>query len=84
MQGGLHTAGIHRCGSGRRRFHATLATGEQQHGVAMHGREAAQEIMRRLRQRNEAIPVAFGVADVHASACRIDIAELQPQPFAEA
>ena len=46
--------------------------------------EAAQQLMGRVRQRDEAIPVALGVADVHACACRIDIAHLQSQPFAQA
>src|SRR3990172_4480843 len=46
--------------------------------------EASQELMGRLRQRNEAISVALGVTDVHASACRVDIPHLQPQSFTEA
>ena len=50
----------------------------------MHGPEAAQKLVRRLRQGNEAIPVALGVADVHVPACRIDIPDLQAQPFAKA
>ena len=50
----------------------------------MHGPEAAQNLMRRLRQRNETIPVALGVANVHTSAYCIDIADLQPQSFSQA
>ena len=37
-----------------------------------------------LRQRDEAIPIAFGVADMHAPACHIDVADLKPQSFAQA
>ncbi len=36
-----------------------------------------------LRQRHEAILVALGIADVHASAHGIDVADLQPQSQAE-
>ena len=35
-------------------------------------------------QGNEAIPVAFGVADVDAPAFRINIPDLQAQPFSQA
>jgi hypothetical protein len=49
----------------------------------MHGPEAAQNLMRCLRQGNEAIPVALGIADVHVPACRVDIPDLQAQPFAK-
>jgi hypothetical protein len=45
--------------------------------------EASQELMCRLRQRNEAIPIALGIADVHAPACRIDIPYLKSQSFAQ-
>ena len=38
----------------------------------------AQEQERRMRQRNEASLVALGIADMRASACRIDIRQLQP------
>ena len=34
-------------------------------------------------QRHETVPVALGIADVHTLARRVDIADLQPQPFAE-
>ena len=50
----------------------------------MHLPEASQELMGRLRQWNEAIPVALGITDVHASACRIDITHLESQSFAQA
>ena len=50
----------------------------------MHLPEAAQQLQRDVRQRHQAIPVAFGVADVHAPAWGVDIANLQAQPFAEA
>ena len=34
----------------------------------MHGSEAAENLIRCLRQGNEAIPVALGIADVHVPA----------------
>ena len=37
-----------------------------------------------LRQGHKAIPVALGIADMHAHAHRINIADLQPQLFAQA
>ena len=40
--------------------------------------------MGRLRQRNETIPIALGLADVHAPARGIDIPHLQSQSFAQA
>jgi hypothetical protein len=58
-----------------------MAVGEQQHGVAMHQPEAPQELMGRVRQRHEAIPIALGVADMRPPACGIDIADLKSQTF---
>ena len=66
-----------------RPLQAAVAIGKQEYGVVMHGPEAAQDRVGGLRQRNETVPVAFGVANVYASAFRIDIANLQPQPFAQ-
>ena len=37
-----------------------------------------------MRQRHEAILVALGIADMHARARGIDVADLQPQSFAQA
>ncbi len=45
--------------------------------------EAAQHLMRCIGQGDEAIPVAFGVADVDAPAHGVNVAHLQPQPFAQ-
>lgn len=49
----------------------------------MHRLEAAQELKGCLGQRYEAIPVAFGVAYMDAGARGVDVADLQPQPFAQ-
>ena len=46
--------------------------------------ETLQQLMGCLWQRNETIPVAFGVADMHAPAWRVDIANLKSQSFAKA
>ena len=64
-----------------RTVQATLAAGKQQHRVAMHQPEAAQQLVGGLRQRHQAIPIALGVADVHPRANTIDVANLQAQPF---
>ena len=49
----------------------------------MHLPETSQQLMGRLWQRNETIPVALGVADVYAPAWRVDIADLKSQSFAQ-
>ena len=49
----------------------------------MHLPELAQQIQCRSRQRNQAIPIAFGIADVHPPTRAIDIADLQAQPLAQ-
>ncbi len=84
MQRGLHAGAIHRCGGACRTLSAAVAIGEQQHRVAMHPPEAAQNLVSCLRQRDEAIPIAFGVADMHAPAYRINVADLKPQSLAQA
>ena len=83
MQGGLYAAAIHVRGGGGRAFQTAVAAGEEQYRVAMHPPEASQQLMGRVWQRNETIPVAFGVADMHAPAWRVDIADPQSQPFAK-
>ena len=64
-------------------FQAAVTIWEQQHGVAMQLPEAAQQIQRRLRERNETILVALSIADMNALPVRVDIAHLQTQAFAE-
>ena len=49
----------------------------------MHEPETAQQLMGGLRQRNQAIPIALGIANVYAPARGIDITDLQAQPFTE-
>jgi len=49
----------------------------------MHGPEAAQEVMRRLQQRNEEVPVTLGIPNMHVLTDCIDIADLQAQPLAQ-
>lgn len=61
-----------------------MAIGEEQFGVAMNLPEAPQGGESGFWQGNEAIPVAFGIANVHPLASRIDVADLQRQPFAQA
>ena len=45
--------------------------------------EAARDVMRRLRQRNEAVPRGAGLADVHAPGFLQDVVgvELEPVRF---
>ena len=50
----------------------------------MHQPEAPQELMGRVRQRYEAIPIAFGVADMRPPAYGIDIPDLKSQTFTQA
>ena len=74
---------IHVRGGARRAFQTAMAAGEQQYRVAMHLPETLQQLMSRFWQRNETIPVAFGIADMHAPAWRVDIANPKSQPFAQ-
>ena len=46
--------------------------------------KAAQQLKRGLRQRHQAIFVAFGIANMHTLALRIDIPNLQAQAFTQA
>jgi len=80
VQGLLYAAAIKRRGRTRRALQAGVAVGEQQHRVAMGLPEAPQKIERRLRQRNEAILIALGVADVHARVRGVDIAQCRRRP----
>lgn len=66
------------------RLQAAVAVREQQHRVAMDLPEAAQYPKGGRRQRHEAVYVALRVADMHARTGGIDVARLQPHPFAEA
>ncbi len=50
----------------------------------MHRPEAAQQMQGGLRQRHKTILVALGIADVHAAARGIDVADPEPQAFAQA
>ena len=83
MQGGLHAATIQRRGGARGAGQSALPVGEKQDRIAVGGPEAAQQRVRGGRQRHEAIPVAFGVAHMHAVAHGVDVADLQAQPFAQ-
>lgn len=61
-----------------------MAIGEEQFRVAVNLPELTQGAEGGVRQRDEAIPVAFGIANMHPLARRIDVADLQCQPFAQA
>ena len=63
---------------------AATAIGEQQLRVAVSLPEAAQHAKGGVRQRNEAVAVAFGIANVHTVAIGIDVTDPQGQPFAQA
>ena len=73
MQGPLHAATIERRARSRRAFAPAMAIGEEQDGVAMHLPEAAQVLMGRLRQRDEAVLVALGVSLMHARPRGVDV-----------
>ena len=61
-----------------------MAIGEEQDGVAMHLPEAAQVLMGRLRQRDEAVLVALGVSHMHAPTRGVDVADFKAQSFTQA
>jgi hypothetical protein len=60
-----------------------MTIGKQQGRIAMRFPEPAQQLQRRLRQRNEAVFIAFGVADMDALTRRIDVANPKAQSFAQ-
>ena len=84
MQGALDATGIEVRSGARCALDATLPAGEQQYRVAVQLPEAAQHLMGGIGQGDQAIAVAFGVADVDAPARGINISYLQAQAFAEA
>jgi len=59
-----------------RTFQAGVAVGKQEFRMAVRLPEAAQYPERRLWQWHEAIPVALGVAYLHAQAGGIDVTDL--------
>ncbi len=65
------------------RLQATVAIGEQQYGIAVHLPETAQQVERCIRQGNETVLVALGIADMDAPANGVNITHLktQAQPF---
>ena len=58
------------------RLQAAVAIRKQQHRIAVHLPETAQQIERCRRQGNETVFVAFGIADMDALTVRIDIYRL--------
>ena len=50
----------------------------------MHLPEAAQVLMGRLRQRDEAVLVALGVSHMHAPTRAVDVANFKAQSFTQA
>ncbi len=68
----------------RRAGQTAVPIREQQQRIAMHAPVALQQAMGCLGQGHEAIAVALGIAHMHPSAHRIDIAHLKPQAFAQA
>ena len=79
----MHAAAVQGSGGAAGRLQAALAIGKQQHRVTMGLPETAQQRQRRLRQRNQTVLIALGIADMHAPALGIDIAHLQAQAFTE-
>ena len=52
--------------------------------MTVHLPEPAQQVERGLRQRNETVFIAFGIADVDTLTRRINITDFKTQPFPEA
>jgi len=76
-------AGIERGDGCRRALQPAVAVRENEPPVVMHGPEAVQGLMRRLRQRHETVLVALGVTHMHAPPGRVDVADFDPQPLAQ-
>ena len=66
------------------RLQATVAIREQQHGIAVHLPEAAQQGQRCIRQGNETVFIALGISDMDALTLGVNIAYLKTQAFTKA
>ena len=84
MQGLMHTSTVQRGACALGTSQAALAVGEQQFGVVVRLPKPAQDAQRGLGQGDKAIPVAFGVANMHPVVHRIDVGNRQGQSFREA
>ena len=84
MQGLLHAPTVQRCASAPGTGQAAMAVGKQKLRIMVGLPESAQDIQSGLWQRDKAIPIAFGVANMHPVAHRINVGHPQGQAFREA
>jgi hypothetical protein len=76
-QGDLNAPAIQRRGGPMGGLQATVAIGKQPHRISVHGPKPAQRVECHLRQRDETVFIALGVADMHPLTRRVDIAYLE-------
>jgi len=79
----LERGAAHRFGRSARAQSAVALGRKEQDGMAVRFPLLAKQQQRALGQRDVAILIAFAGADVQEHALRIDIADFQPQPFAQ-
>ncbi len=84
MQGLLHIPTVQRGACALGTGQTAMAIGEQKLRIVVGLPESAQDQEGCLGQGHKAIPIAFGVADMHPVAHRIDVRHRQGQSFREA
>ena len=84
MQSLLHTATVQRGACALGTGQTAMAIGKQQLWVMVGLPKPAQDIQGDLGQGHKAVSVAFGVANMHPVAHRINVGHLQSQAFREA
>ena len=84
MQGLLHATTVQRGACALGTGQAAMAVGKQKLRIVVGLPEPAQDIQSGVWQRDKAVAIAFGVANMHPVAHRIDVAHLQGQSFREA
>ena len=82
MQGLLHPTTVQRCAGTDSTGQAAMSIGEQQFRVFVRLPESAQNAQSGLGQGDKAVAIAFGVANMHTVAHRIDVRHRQSQSFA--
>ncbi|KEF41438.1 MAG: hypothetical protein ER33_11625 [Cyanobium sp. CACIAM 14] len=81
LEGGLDTAGIHRCAGHPDDELASGRTGEEQTGVTVGCPEPAKRLEREIGDGDIAILTAFGIAEVHTSLAAVNVRHLKSQAF---
>ena len=84
LQRALRAAAVHWLGGLLNPLGRAAGTGKQQARMTVFLPQCTQRLTGQIRQRHEAVLVALTAPNVYASACRVDVTDLQCQGLAEA